>query len=101
MDWNVPEVHSSDLSGSKMQRIHIVHKSEYGDSDPAPEASDCLPSLCYNCFPRCRTECSFFRVWTKIRTKTMTLLTSYYCTGFFMTIIVICCCKLVNCFASF
>lgn len=95
MDWNVPEVHSSDLSSSKMQRIQLVHKSEYRDKDPAPQASDCFPSSCYRCLPCCRNDCSFFRFWNKVRTKTTTLTKSCYFDGFVMVIIVIGCFKLV------
>ena len=101
MDWNVPEVHSFDLSESKMHRIQIVHKSEYRDKDPAPQASDCLPTSCYRCFPCCINECSFIRIWTKLRTKTMMLLTSFYFVGFVMAIIVVCCFKIVSYFTFY
>lgn len=98
MDWNVPEVHSFDLSESKMHRIQVIHKSKYSHKDPAPQASDCLPTSCYRCFLCCRNDCSFFHIWSKLRTKTMMLLTSFYFVGFVMFIIVICCLKIVSYF---
>lgn len=98
MDWNTPEIQSSDLSDSKMRRIELTRTADYREHNPAMQASDCLPKCCYDISPVCKRDCSFFKLWTIIRAKSMILVTSTYFFSFIVILILIACCQLVRFF---
>lgn len=96
MDWNTPEIQPSDLNGSRMRRIELGCTSDYRDRNPTIEAQDCLPIFCHNLCPACKQDCSFFRLCSIIRTKSMILLKSKYFFSFIVVVILLSNCQLVR-----
>ncbi|GBN61809.1 Sodium channel protein para [Araneus ventricosus] len=94
MDWNTPEIQSSDLNGSRMRRIELGCTADYRDRNPTIEAQDCLPVFCHNMCPACKQDCSFFRLCSVIRTKSMILLKSKYFFSFIVLMILLSNCQL-------
>ncbi|GIY59199.1 sodium channel protein para [Caerostris darwini] len=85
MDWNAPEIQSSDLSESRMRRIELACTVDYRDRNRTIETQDCLPIFCHNIFPLCKQDCNFFRLFAAIRNKSSVLLRSKY---FFSAVVV-------------